>query len=55
MTRTRRALVAILVIFLIYAILNDPGQSASFTGGLWDHLKNWVSNIWTFFDDLLAR
>jgi hypothetical protein len=54
-TRTRRALVVILVIFLIYAVLNDPSQSASFTGGAWDHLKSWLDSIFTFFDDLLAR
>ncbi len=55
MSRTRRAIVAIIVIFLIYAVLNDPGQSANTTGNAWDHVKDGISNIGTFFDDLLAR
>ena len=55
MTRTRRAIVAIIVIFLIYAVLNDPGQSANVTGNAWDHIKDGISNIGTFFDDLLSR
>ena len=55
MTRTRRALVVILVIFLIYAVINDPRQSANFTGDLWDRIKDAADAIGTFFDELLSN
>ena len=52
--RVRRALLAILIIFIIYAVLNDPTQSASVTGNAWDQIKDGVSAIGTFFDTLIA-
>lgn len=54
MPRVRRALLAILVIFIIYAILNDPTQSASVTGNAWDQIVDGLQAIGTFFDTLIA-
>ena len=55
MTRFRRALVVILVIFVIYAVINDPTQSANWTGNAWDRIKDAISSIGTFFDALLSN
>jgi hypothetical protein len=51
--RVRRALLVIAVIFVIYAVINDPTQSASVTGNAWDHIKTAISSVGTFFDALL--
>ena len=53
MPKVRRALLALLVIFIIYAILNDPTQSASVTGNAWDQIKDGFSAVGTFFDTLI--
>ena len=53
MTRTRRALVVILVVFLIYAVVNDPRQSGNFVGDLWNWTKDAADSIGTFFDSVL--
>lgn len=54
MPRVRRALLALLIIFVIYAVLNDPTQSASVTGNAWDQIKDGVSAVGTFFDTLIS-
>jgi hypothetical protein len=51
--KLRRALLALLIIFIIYAILNDPTQSASITSNAWDQIKDGLSAIGTFFDTLI--
>jgi hypothetical protein len=51
--KVRRALLALLIIFIIYAILNDPTQSASVTGNAWDQIKDGFSAVGTFFDALI--
>ena len=51
--RVRRAILAIVIIFIIYAVMTDPTQSADKTGSIWDFLKNGIENIGTFFDSLL--
>jgi hypothetical protein len=45
----------ILVIFVIYAVINDPTQSANTTASIWDWLKGGINSIATFFDTLLSR
>jgi len=52
--KVRRALLALLIIFVIYAILNDPTQSASVTSNAWDQIKDGFSAIGTFFDALIS-
>jgi hypothetical protein len=52
-SRLRRAILVILIIFVIYAVINDPTQSADKTGSIWDWLKGGIDNIGTFFDTLL--
>jgi hypothetical protein len=53
-TRVRRALLVLAVIFVIYAVINDPTQSASVTSNAWDHIKSAISAVGTFFDALLS-
>ena len=52
--KVRKAVLAILIIFVIYAVLNDPTQSASVTGNAWDQIKDGFGSITTFFDTLLS-
>ena len=54
MPRVRRALLAILIIFIIYAVFNDPTQSANVTGNAWDQIKQGIDSIGTFFDTLIS-
>jgi hypothetical protein len=51
--KVRRALLVILVIFVIYAVINDPTQSASVTSNAWDRIKEGAGSIGTFFDALI--
>jgi hypothetical protein len=51
--KVRRAILVILVIFLIYAVLNDPTQSAGVVGNAYDEMKQGARSIGTFFDTLL--
>jgi hypothetical protein len=53
MPKVKKALLALLIIFIIYAVLNDPTQSASVTGNAWDQIKDGFSALGTFFDTLL--
>ena len=53
MPKVRRALLVLLIIFIIYAVLNDPTQSASVTGNAWDQIKDGISAVGTFFDALI--
>ncbi len=52
--RVRRALLVILIVFLIYAVLNDPTQSAGVVGNAWDEIKGGIGSIGEFFDALMA-
>jgi hypothetical protein len=52
-SRLRRAILVIVVIFIIYAVINDPTQSASVTGNAWDQIKNGASSVGTFFNTLI--
>jgi hypothetical protein len=52
--RVRRALLVIAVIFVIYAVINDPTQSAGVTGDAWDRIKDGINSVGTFFDTLLS-
>jgi hypothetical protein len=45
----------ILVIFLLYAILTNPGTAADIVGSIWEILYNGVQNIFAFFNELLSR
>jgi len=52
--KVRRAVLAILIVFVIYAIINSPTQSANVTGSAWDQIKGGLSAIGTFFDTLIS-
>jgi hypothetical protein len=49
----RRVVLVIVVAFIIYAVINDPTGSANVTSEAWGHIKNGISSIGTFFDDLI--
>ena len=51
----RRALLILLVIFIIYAVINDPTEAANFTANIWGRIEDGLSAIGTFFDDLLSH
>lgn len=55
MTRTRQVLLAIVVIFILYAIYTSPGKSADAVHAIWNVLATAVSAIFRFFDDLINR
>ncbi|MBT0767302.1 hypothetical protein KIH74_00085 [Kineosporia sp. J2-2] len=44
----------ILVVFLIYAVVNDPRQSGNFVGDIWDWVTSAADSIGTFFDTMLS-
>jgi hypothetical protein len=45
----------LVVIFLLYAILTSPAEAADIFGSAWDVVKNGVTNIADFFDNLISR
>ncbi len=45
----------LLVVFLLYAILTSPADAANIFGSAWDVVKNGVTNIASFFDNLIRR
>ncbi|MGA8045331.1 MAG: hypothetical protein WCA30_03605 [Dermatophilaceae bacterium] len=45
----------ILVIFLLYAILTNPGAAADIVGSVWDLIYSGIQNIFQFFNELLQR
>jgi hypothetical protein len=49
----RRVILIIVVVFIIYAVINDPTNSADVTSNAWGHIKDAISAIGTFFDDLI--
>lgn len=55
MTRTRRIVVFILLIFAIYAIVVSPSQSADIVRTAFDTLAEAIRAIFRFFDALLRR
>jgi hypothetical protein len=54
-TRTRRIVLMILLIFAIYAIIVSPRQSADVVSMAFDQLAAAVQAIFRFFDALLRR
>jgi hypothetical protein len=50
----QRALVILLVVFILYAVIHDPTQAGNFTANIWGHIKDGISAIGTFFDSLLS-
>ena len=54
-TARRDPNIAVLTIFLLYAILTSPDEAANIVGSAWDVVANGVRNIGQFFDSLIAR
>jgi hypothetical protein len=54
-TVLRKVLIALVVIFLVYAVINSPTQSGQVTANVWGDIKDGISAVGTFFDTLLSR
>ena len=54
-TVVRKVLIALVVIFLVYAVINSPTQSGQVTANIWGDIKDGLSAVGTFFDTLLSR
>ena len=54
MPPVKKIVMWLVVVFLLYAILTNPGEAASIFGSAWDIVGNGVSNIAAFFDSLLG-
>jgi hypothetical protein len=44
----------LLVIFVLYAVINDPTQSGHWTNNLWNRIMDAADNVGTFFDTLIS-
>ncbi|MEO8830588.1 hypothetical protein [Lapillicoccus sp.] len=55
MTRVRKILGWVLLIFLVYAIIKSPAQAADIVRTAFDIIAQGVQAIGSFFDALLRR
>ncbi len=55
MTRNRRIILGIVLIFAIYAVIVDPNQSADAVRGVFGMLAEGIQGIFRFFDALVQR
>ncbi len=55
MSRNRRILLAIAVIFAVYAVVSSPNESADTVHGAFGMVGEGISGIFRFFDALLSR
>ena len=55
MTRTRQIVLILVLIFVAYAVYNDPNRSADAVHAAWGVLTNAVSAIFRFFNALMTR
>ncbi len=55
MTRSRRIILAIVLTFVIYAIVVSPNESANIVRDAFDTVADGVQAIFRFFDALLRR
>ena len=53
MSNTRKAIMVLVVAFIVYAVFTAPGQSANTVDRGWETLKDGFDSITTFFDALL--
>ena len=53
-TRTKRIIFFLVVIFVLYAIVNDPVDAADTANYLWDLVLGALQAMARFFDRLLA-
>lgn len=51
----RRAIITIVVVFVIYSVITDPVKSADVTADAWDHLTAAIVAIGVFLDVLISR
>ncbi|MDQ1294049.1 MAG: hypothetical protein QG608_1932 [Actinomycetota bacterium] len=52
-TRTRRITASLVGIFVVYAVLASPDQSADVVRNAWSQLGDGVGSVGEFFDALL--
>lgn len=51
--KTKQAIILIVVVFVVYAVVNDPNGSANVVNNAWDTIKDGLSGVGDFFDALL--
>jgi hypothetical protein len=54
-SRTRRIIVLILVVFAIYAVLVNPNQAAAVVGNAWDAVVSGLQSVGQFFDAIMKQ
>lgn len=54
MPRARKIILILVLVFLIYAVINSPDQSAEVVNSAFDILVDGLQSIARFFDQLLA-
>ncbi len=55
MTRTRRIVLGLVLVFVIYAVVVSPNQSADLVRSIVDLITRAVQALFDFFDALLRR
>lgn len=53
MSRTHKAILIIVIAFVVYAVFTRPGQSADSVDWAWELIKKGADSVTTFFDALL--
>ncbi len=51
----RKVLIALVIAFVVYAVITDPVGSANVTANAWDHIKSTFAAVGVFFHTLLNR
>jgi hypothetical protein len=52
-TRTRQVILAIIVIFILYAIYTNPARSADAARAIWNVIVSAFNSIFSFFSHLI--
>jgi hypothetical protein len=55
LTRTRRIILVLLLIFAVYSVIVNPNQSAAFVKSAFVAASGAVQSIFQFFDALVRR
>ena len=53
MTRARQVILAIIVIFILYAIYTNPAASANAARAIWNVIVSAINSIFSFFRHLI--
>lgn len=54
MPKARKIIIAVVLIFVVYAVINSPEQSADVVKQAFDQIVRGLQAIGTFFDSLIS-